>query len=487
MKKRKEERMKLIIKKESINCPKGNEMLQAAANGEVLRALFIRRDDRTGKYRVFVEDDSDVKNICGTIVSIDDSTDGLNVLDAYIGKTYTLTVKGLDPASPNNQMVAELTGAVIASKGEKSQIDQEVEALIASKVSDGTVTQEYADQVTGIFKDHGIDPFLAKRIVQSWKPEGYFKRPVRKPSSIYVNPDPTQKSPLYKALRLAAGRKATIYKGDKSVGKNVCGETIAYLLHMPYYLVAFNRQMMGEDLYGARTIKNDTRIEEADAQDYLSYTTRNADECLDGATRFEIARAKAAAMNVVLESSEFCEWLEFGGYMMFNEINMAESNFLQSVANPLSDGTGFLSVPGRGRMDINPDCVLVGSENEDYEGSQSQNEATISRFAGVEFPYPPSVYGQLKSVNEAVNPSMLKDKEYKDCDKVYKAWREAVRKGALSNSCLNIRGFVRALDEVSNSGGYETLKEEIETQIITMCPTDERMALRSSLSSVLGL
>lgn len=478
--------MQLIVKKEAMNCPRGNEMLAAAANGEVPRKLFIRKNEQNGKIRVFVEDDSDLRNVCGTVITVDGDKD-LSILEQYIGKTYTLTIKGLDPASPANQMIAELSGAVIAGKGEKSQIDKEVEALIAAKVSDGTVTQEYADSVTVIFKDHGIDPFLAKRVIESWKPDGYYKREVRKPSSVYVNPDPSQKSPLYKALRLAAGRKATIYKGDKSVGKNVCGETIAYLLHMPYYLVAFNRQMMGEDLYGARTIKNDTRIEEADAQDYLHYTKRNADECLDGATRFEIARAKAAAMNVVLEKSEFVEWLEFGGYMMFNEINMAESNFLQSVANPLSDGTGFLSIPGRGRIDINPACVLAGSENEDYEGAQSQNEATISRFAGVEFPYPPSIYGQLKSVNESVNPKMLQDKEYRNCDKIYRAWREAVRKGALSNSCLNIRGFVRALDEISNAGGFETLKEQIDTQIITMCPSDERMALRSQLASVLGL
>ena len=471
--------MVLEIKKMSINCPKGQYMITEAAKGPVAVAILLRKNDQTNQILAYVDDDSDVKNICGKVVSVDGDTD-LSILNSILGTQYECRVTGL--ADTANTMTATLTSKTVKKENGTSEASEELEQAFQKAITEGIITEEDKTIIMSIFDDHNIDPILRLRTVQGYKK---FDRPVRRPNNLYINPDPSQKISIFsKCLRMAVGRKPVVYKGDKSVGKNVCAETVAYVTQTPYYLVSFNRQMMAEDLYGSRTISNEaaSQLNEQDAMDYVVYTTTQSEECKAGAAKFEFMRAKAQVMNIMLEDSEFCAWLEHGGTMMFNEMNMAEANFFSSFANPLADGTGFLFIPGKGRVNINPDCILIGSENENYTGTADQNDATMSRFAGIEFPYPPSILNQLKSVTEEnLGSGVLQNKYYSQCDEVYKQWRNAVHQGQLTNACLNIRGFVRALDEVAKSGGYDTLENELDMQIVTMCDPDERVALRARI------
>ena len=472
--------MNILIKKMTVGCPLGKWMMDEAAKGEVPAALFIRKDEKKGVYMVYVDDDSDATKICGKVDSVDGSKD-LSVLDSIAGTQYTMKAMGLE-----GTLIKTVLTPAAGRKVKKQESSGDLDKAFKKAISEGVITEEDRILIESIFDDHRIDPALRLRVVRGYRK---YNKPVKKPSSVYVNPEPDEKFSIFsQCLRQAAGRKSAIYKGDKSVGKNVCAETLAYVMQMPYYLVSFNRQMLAEDLYGSRTVKNDAAemISEKDAGSYVDYMRTGNTESYNGAARFEYSKAKASVMNIALESSEFCEWLENGGVMMFNEINMAEANFLSSFANQLSDGTGFLFVPGRGRIDINPDCVLTGSENENYSGTAEQNEATLSRFAGIEFPYPPSIFNQLKSVTESKRGTgVLSDRFYAQCDKLYKLWRDAVHNGQLSNACLNIRGFARALDEVAISDGYDTLANEINIQIITMCDSAERVSLRARVAEAI--
>lgn len=468
-------KMKVVIKKSSINCPRGEEIFTLASSGNVpYGIIFAVEISGIGAY----VDNETPENRIGSIISIDGDND-ISELATIVNTNYQFRITGVEGT---NKILGEIEGVQI-TKGEPSK-DAELDKLFEEHIKSGLITPEDKELILSIMDDHKIDPLLRRRIVAGYKTH---KRPVKKPSSVYVNPDPSETSPLAKALRQAVGRKAMIYKGDKSVGKNVCAETVAYIMQMPYYIIGFNKQMMPEDVYGSRTIKNTVNLTEEDALAYLRYQSGD-NSAINGAANFEINKAKASAIEIALESSEFCEALEFGGLLMFNEINMADANFLQSFTNPIADGTGYIFIPGKGKVDIHPDFILVGSENENYSGAADQNEATMSRMGGIEFPYPPSVFGQLKSVTEGVRgKDILKDKYYTQCDNLYKLWRDAVHKGQLSNTCLNIRGFVRALDEVATSGGYDSLKEEIDTQIITMCDVTERVALRARAAEAITL
>ena len=43
-----------------------------------------------------------------------------------------------------------------------------------------------------------------------------------------------------------------IFEGDKSVGKNMCAETLAYILHLPFDMITMTRGMGGDELYGTK-------------------------------------------------------------------------------------------------------------------------------------------------------------------------------------------------------------------------------------------
>ena len=125
-------------------------------------------------------------------------------------------------------------------------------------------------------------------------------------------------------------------------------------------------------------------------------------------------RDKAASVNIITENSEFCDWLKNGGVLMINEINMAEANFLQSFINPIGDSTGFLNT-GDGRIYVNPDCWLLGCQNEGFVGSMQQNSATKSRFGVIQFPASNSIRKQIVAECGPTPEDMLKQ-----CETLYK-------------------------------------------------------------------
>ena len=160
--------------------------------------------------------------------------------------------------------------------------------------------------------------------------------------------------------------------------------------------------------------------------------------------------------------------------MCFNEMNMAEANFFASFTNQLTDNTGFIDIPGYGHLEINPDCILIGTQNADYTGVCEQNDATMSRFGCIQFPYPKSIKAQLEAT---VGKDRLDKAYFKQTDELYKTLYAAVTKGMVGNSCLNIRGFIRGLKGVSQVPGLSTLKRQIEIHVIDTCPVDDRLQL----------
>ena len=91
------------------------------------------------------------------------------------------------------------------------------------------------------------------------------------------------------------------------------------------------------------------------------------------------------------------------------------------------------------------------------------------------------------AIKKAGGENTLTKEHFDQVETFYKHCQKAVRSGTVSNACLNIRGFVRALKTVALSCGYSTLKEWIRLSVINTCPFDERQALYSYLDAVVTL
>ena len=117
---------------------------------------------------------------------------------------------------------------------------------------------------------------------------------------------------------------------------------------------------------------------------------------------------------------------------------------------------------------------MIGTQNADYTGVCEQNDATMSRFGCIQFPYPKSIKAQLEVT---VGKTRLDKDFFKQTDELYKTLYAAVTKGMVENSCLNIRGFIRALKGVAQVPGLSTLKRQIEIHVIDTCPVDDRLQL----------
>ena len=507
------------------------KMTDALSKDEELKVkLVIGKDKKSGTWPVYLEKEtSDNSALVGTLDLFTGPDGPVDDTDTKIiaGLNYRFVITGPQtrPDLVGTLQTLKEDGAKKATSSESNTLKD----LIREKIEAGIVTQEDMDARMAVFKANDVDEPLMRRIIRRYRK---YNKPTHRPSTIYVDPyiehyrKIGEPGLITEGLRSAASRFALICEGEKSVGKNVYLETIAWLMNMPMYLITFTRQMSPASIYGEKTTDNSAAAELAafdpeilnkadlvrdklkfamnllfkqgkganEASDAAMAALPEADrETLKQAAEFQKLQAQSASVNIVIDASELYDWLIDGGLMCFNEQNMAEANFFASFANQLLDGTGFLFIPGRGAVKIHKDCVLFGTQNADYQGVEQQNEATMSRYGCLYFEQPESIKPQLVA---AVAAALARDgykgvtldkKYYTQAENFYKQCRAAVQKADVTNACLNIRGFVRALVEVAESEGYAKLLRGVVKHVIETCPYDERSNLKSIASSCISL
>ena len=505
------------------------EMTKDMSEEEVLPVkLLIGKEKKAGKWPVYLEEE-DSANMVAKINDVIDDETGEVLPDSDIEAIIAAGNYKIEVAGPQTN---DITASLLIYKDESSvnqssdkEVTEDIKAEVERIVHKGLSGQEEMDRRIAYMMGNGVDTFLILRVLRGYR---HYAKAAHTPSCIYIDPylEASKKEKvegiIAEGLRAAVSRQALICEGEKSTGKNVYLETISWLLGMPMYLITFSRQMSPSSIYGEKTTDNSAANElAAFDQDILTKAevikekmrfaaamlqgkscqldkaieaalSKEDREILEKAKTFEVLKAKAASVNIVIDQSELYDWLTDGGLMCFNEMNMAEANFFASFTNQLLDGTGFLFIPGRGEVNINPDCVLFGTQNADYEGVEQQNEATMSRFGCIEFRQPVTIKGQLR---EAVNSRLKKDgfeaeipdKYLTEAEAFYVMCQGAVRKAQVSNAVQNIRGFVRALTTVAESDGYASLKRQVGIHVINTCPMDERQALYDILENVITL
>lgn len=523
---------KIVINAAAIGCPAAatiKELVSKLNAGENLPVKsFISDEKEMVGYPIYVDSISS-ENQYGFVKSIYSEEQTLDDDDIKL-----LVKEGNYEVLLNETTSKQLTGTLnilidegAACQKSDSALSSEIREAANEVIAKGVVTEEEMNKRLKYMADNYIDNFLQLRVISGYR---NYNKPCHKPSCLYADPyledsrNAKREGIISEGLRSAVAHQAIICEGEKSVGKNVYLETIAWLLNMPMYLITFSRQMSPSSIYGEKTTDNsasnalaelDPKIidtaekakfarkcwiqsalkqGEPDVEEYVSaLMPEEWANALEEMALFEKRKAQAQSVNIVIDQSELYDWLVDGGLMCFNEMNMCEANFFASFSNQLLDGTGFLFIPGRGEVKIHQDCVLFGTQNADYQGVETQNEATMSRFGCIVFPQPKSIKAQLMVATKSAirrgtcSTATLDSKYYAECQTFYEKCRGAVNGGQLSNACLNIRGFVRALTAVAESSGYARLKRQVEIHVINTCPTDDRMALNAMLEQIITL
>ncbi len=516
--------------RKDVTCSAGKKLLDMTASlapeAELPVKLVIGKEKKNGKWCVYLEEEAPENMVAKVVAigSLDDTDIGAIVQE----NSYRIVIHGPQEASIKCTLQL-LKDEATANRKSDAETSGEVEAEVNRIVASGLFTKDEMDARIKYMVENHVDQFLMLRVLRGYR--AYHKR-AHQPSCLYVDPflescaKRKVQGKISKGLRAAITRHAMICEGEKSVGKNVYLETIAWLMGMPLYLITFSRNMTPASIYGEKTTDNSAaealaafdpeilakadRVEEklkfalnlmykqglgADqAMEAAMTALSNEDkETLKQAANFRKLQAQSSSVNIVIDASELYDWLSDGGLMVFNEQNLIDPNFFASFANQLLDGTGFLFVPGRGEVPIHKDCVLFSTQNGDYQGVEQQNEATVSRFGCLYFEQPDSVKGQLMAATKSAlkrdgfEGTSLKPQYFNETESFYKQCRAAIRKQVITNACLNIRGFVRALTEVAESDGYATLKECIRDQVINTCPFDERQPLVDMLEQCVTL
>lgn len=543
---------RIEIKKTATGCGAGKEILdqlRALPEGSTLPVkVVIGKEIHAGQLYVYREEEKWQTNGIGIVKSVvSEGGETLDTADLQLlaeAGNYELFLGSASGSNISGSLTVLLDDAKTVTG---AATPESIRKAADEAIEKGFVSREEMDARLAYMAENHVPVNLQAKVISGYR---LYNKPAHKPSCLYQDPyldaDLRRKreGKVTSALRDALARNGVICEGDKSVGKNVFLETIAWLLNMPMYLITFSKYMSPSAVFGEKTTDNTAaellenfdsdilrearRIREkhrdsfmtkllktvlngiyafiicrllgkgtADAEAKLEWPdekySKKELEILSREAEFEKLKALAATVHIKIDASELYDCLIDGGVIIFNEVNMAESNFLASFTNQLLDGTGFLFIPGRGEVPIHRDFVLFATQNADYEGTMQQNEATMSRFGCLHFPQPESIKRQIiaataSSIRKHGSAASLDAKYFTQCESFYKMCRGAVKNGQLSNSCLNIRGYVRALTNVAlDEDGTCTLKQQVEEHVINTCPVDERTQLCDILDGVMTL
>lgn len=433
------------------------------------------------------------ENCIGRVLNADNNAD-IRTLMEY---DYACRITSVDDTGKMSAVIRTLAGEPVVTNTKDADLGSDEKEYLDSLVSEGYMTKENLDKRMAIAKEHGISFKLMKKLVFENIRKRGIKEELTPLKTMYVNTEKGEKNPtrfFWQAVGNCATGDAFILEGPKSVGKNVFCETLAFLFNKEYFVIQLNENTSDGDVYGEKSTDNsaaakitmDLAFAAIQAQTLMAQGKPVSEDIMKKASEFEYYKSLASSVKIVQALGVWVQWLQRGGIMVLNEMDMADANFFSQLVNMILDGTGFMTVPGYGRVDVNPECVLIGTQNGDsYAGTNQQNSASISRFDKYILPQPKDVINQLKSACKGQGFS-IEDKYIIACNEFYKDLRKKSSmsgfEGVISDTCLNIRGMVRALKAVVTFDYEVTLKERLKLSVVNACAEDERPIIMQALN-----
>lgn len=137
-----------------------------------------------------------------------------------------------------------------------------------------------------------------------------------------------------------------LLSGSKATGKNVLAENLAWLFGRPSYNISFNINTDSAALIGTDTFRNN---------------------------------------EVVLRTGPVYDCAVYGGFGIFDEVNMAKNDAV-SVLHATLDYRRMIDVPGYDKIELHKAARFIGTMNYGYAGTKELNEALVSRFMVIDMP-----------------------------------------------------------------------------------------------------
>lgn len=512
-------------------CPMGDVLLelvdQITPSNPLPVKIIIGKEKQMGKYPLYLDIEGE-NNLAARLSEVMDGMDALDDADieALLQSDFSINVV----RRKNNEIFGSIhIRKVVSGVTDGVNVSEVARKAMEKAVAKGYVKKDVAEARLKYMKENYCDDLLIANVFNDYTP---CKISVDTPRTMYFDPYLEDKRKLREegmiatGLRMLVERIPCILEGEKSTGKNVYAETLCWLTNDDMELITPNRQMSPAAIFGDKSTDNSAAYELAefdtsllvkkesveekrrfmmnmgarqgwsaeDTEDFIQLNLSKEDkEILEKCAAFEKAKARAAAVNIKMDESALVRWLENGGVLILNEFNLMDPNLASSVFNQIADGTGFIFIPGRGRVDVHKDCKLLATQNAGYVGVEDQNEATLSRFACIQFQPPKTIKGQLvnavtaRLTADGYKSAKAHNNLYKQTESFYKLCQKAVNQQTISNSVLNIRGLVRAIVMVIKSDGHSSLRTQITLQVINTCPADERLQLMTYLEQTVPL
>lgn len=137
-----------------------------------------------------------------------------------------------------------------------------------------------------------------------------------------------------------------LLSGAKATGKNVLAENLAWIFNRPSYNISFNVNTDSATLIGTDTFKDN---------------------------------------EVQLRKGPVYQCAQYGGFGVFDEINMAKNDAV-SVLHATLDYRRMIDVPGYEKIYLHEATRFIGTMNYGYAGTKELNEALVSRFLVIDMP-----------------------------------------------------------------------------------------------------
>ena len=290
-------------------------------------------------------------------------------------------------------------------------------------------------------KEQGVDEFLINEVEKfrnKYSVSDEAKSRIVKPQMEFIGKDI-----LEMAISAILQGENILLSGSKATGKNVLAENLAFIFNRPYYNVSFHVNIDSASLIGADTFVDN---------------------------------------EVQLRKGPVYKCAEFGGFGIFDEINMAKNDAV-SVLHSVLDYRRIIDIPGYDKINLHEASRFIGTMNYGYVGTRELNEALVSRFMVIDMPS--VTYETLMLILKKIYPDAKVDSLDQFAGLFWDLQLKATN-GEITTKPLDLRGMIASIGTIRTglkpslairmgiiNKSFDTFEREIvEDVVMTRIPED---------------
>ena len=317
----------------NVTCPAKDKVSELINLGAASFKSVISETQVRKKYPVYV-DEQKAENLYGFIDKVISGTktlDETEVLDLIMTKPEIKLTKVEGAIFSGTATVEESRNNVVNT----TYVSERLQNIMDEKIAEGIVSAEEMKARLEYMQENRVAEPTMYKVIKKYRK---YNKSVHQPRTLYVDPflkksASKKEGVVAEGLRCGVLRMPTICEGEKSVGKNVYMETLAWVMGMPLYMIGFSRNMNPNSIYGEKSTDNSAsetlrgmnkaaiaKVMLETNQPFKSEMTR--EEAIKQAAAFELNKAMAASVSIITDASELYDWMVDGGVMVWNEMNM---------------------------------------------------------------------------------------------------------------------------------------------------------------------